>query len=230
MNRDERIKLHGMDKRIWYHGTGHDIKSFSHDFVGKGNDQYGAGFYFTDKPETASGYAGDAEKDLKKKGMDSSEVAPNIIPVHLRLSKEVSHTKPLTRVQIGKMIKSAPDYKESLSNFGDIDYEGEHRVLNDAINSYKDSPAIDAMHMLHNDFYKNNPSEFLTNFTKHTGYDHAIHNVGDDEKFAIVFHPSQIRSVHAKFDVKKMKNDDISESINIKNRLNILAEMKKDSF
>ena len=142
MDRNERIKAHGMNPdKVWYHGTGHDIKSFSHEFVGKGNDALGSGFYFTENPHVASGYAGGAEHDLQKKEMDNSNVAPNVLPVHLKLTKAVSHTKPLTRVQIGKIIKSAPNYKDSLYNFGDIDYEGEHRVLNDAVNSYKDLPS-----------------------------------------------------------------------------------------
>lgn len=231
MDRNERIKAHGMNPdKVWYHGTGHDIKSFSHEFVGKGNDALGSGFYFTENPHVASGYAGGAEHDLQKKEMDNSNVAPNVLPVHLKLTKAVSHTKPLTRVQIGKIIKSAPNYKDSLYNFGDIDYEGEHRVLNDAVNSYKDLPSDRAMNYLHNDFYQGHAGEFLTNFVKHTGYDHIMNDNAEGDRTVVVFHPSQIRSVHARFDVKKMKSHDLSESFNIKERLNILASIKKDSF
>lgn len=40
-----------------YHGTGVNIKAFDPSFTGKGNDQYGSGFYFTDRWDTALSYA-----------------------------------------------------------------------------------------------------------------------------------------------------------------------------
>lgn len=40
-----------------YHGTGANIEAFDPALTGKGNDQYGSGFYFTDNWDTAHSYA-----------------------------------------------------------------------------------------------------------------------------------------------------------------------------
>lgn len=40
-----------------YHGTGANIEAFDPAFTGKGTDQYGSGFYFTDSWDTALSYA-----------------------------------------------------------------------------------------------------------------------------------------------------------------------------
>lgn len=197
-------------EKKWFHGTGHDIKKFDYGYLNKGQDALGVGFYFTDNPSTASGYAGDSLKDAERKrsSLPSEPQAPNVIPVHLKLKKATSHTKSLTRNQIGKIIKDAPEYKDRLYNFGDVDHDGEHRVLNKAISSYQDSTALDAKHLLFNDFYNNHPEEFLKAFTKHTGYDHSYHVQQNGEHHVVVFHPTQIKSVHSKF---KKRNADLLE-------------------
>ena len=58
----------------FYHGTNSDFHTYDYAHVGKGNDVYGSGFYFTNKPEVASMYA----------TMDSNE-GSNIHKVHLKV-------------------------------------------------------------------------------------------------------------------------------------------------
>lgn len=168
----------------FYHGTGHDIEKFDHKYIDSGNDAYGSGFYFTNKPDVASDYA---TKDKYKSG--------NVIPVHIRLENPI-HTnsgKSLSRNHIEKLIRSAPEHEESLSNFGDIKYEGYHKVLKSAVDQYTSDSKFHSMNKLHNDFYSGHPDKFLKNFTKITGHDGVIHTEGD-HIIINTFHPEQIKS------------------------------------
>jgi len=179
----------------FYHGTSSDIEKFDHAFVGKGADSYGAGFYFSNKPEIASSYA---------YGGNSS----NVIPVHIRMEKPIIYNedeKPLSRLHIQKLITSAPNHKESLENFGDVSYEGYHKVLNQAVDAYKDRSKFQAMGTIHRDFYGDNHKEFLENFTKITGHDGVIVKY-DDHIIANVFHPNQIKSAIGSGYSKKSDN------------------------
>lgn len=169
----------------FYHGTDADIHTFSHDHIGKGNDEHGAGFYFSNDPKLASNYT------------NHGKHGGNVIPVHLKVEKPIytHEDKPFTRTQIGKLITSAPNHKESLNNFGDVDYEGHHKVLNQAIDQYEDIPKHRAIHSLTHDFYNGKDSEFLTNLTKHTGHDAVIHKPHEDLPIIVnAFHPNQIKS------------------------------------
>lgn len=230
MNRREQIAYHGFNPdKVWYHGTGHDIKAFDYNYLGKGNDGLGVGFYFTTNPHIASSYGMDSKRDLEQKGMSSEGTAPNVIPVHLKLKKAVPTEKSLTRTQVSKIIKNSPNLMDNLSNFGDIDHYGAHKILNDAVSGYTMPSAYHALGMLYNDFYRDKPKEFLTAVTKHTGYDHVIthHEQGD---IAAVFHPEQIRSIHAAFDLHKIKSHNIMESLNIKKAMNEMLVDKVNSL
>lgn len=186
----------------FYHGTNADIEKFSHDYVGKGNDQFGSGFYFSNVPDVASGYA---------TGHDSG--TPNVLPVHLKVENPIDHadTKPLKRQHIEQLIKSSPDLEDSLTNYGDVDYEGMSKVLKRAVDAYTELPKFDAMVALHGDFYGGETPRFLQNFTKITGHDGVVHESKPGEYIVNVFHPHQIKSVYnTKFNPK---SDLISESI-----------------
>ncbi len=199
MNEVDKIKEKYNPSKTWYHGTGHDISHFSYDYLDKGRDALGVGFYFSDNPDTASAYAKDAHLENKNKGIDGGDT-PNVIPVHIKLKKATSHERPLTRLQISKVLKDAPDFNDKLSNFGDVDYEGYQKVLNRAVSAYSDMPAIDAKHTIYSDFYNGHPEHFLKTFTKHTGYDHSRHIQPTGEHHVVVFHPNMIKSVNAKFE------------------------------
>lgn len=171
---------------VLYHGTESDIPAFSHAHIGKGNDEHGAGFYFTNDPKLASNYTNHG------KGFGG-----NIVPVHLRVEKPIytHEEKPFTRTQLTKIIASAPNHKDSLMNFGDVDYEGHHKVLSRAVDQYEDIPKHQAIHSLTRDFYNGKDHEFLTALTKHTGHDAVIHKPGKDLPMVVnVFHPNQIKS------------------------------------
>lgn len=71
-----------------FHGTAADISEFDPSFTGKGNDQYGSGFYFTTDYETALGYTtetlkGDDGQPLPKPG---GEEHPHVIRAYINLT------------------------------------------------------------------------------------------------------------------------------------------------
>lgn len=193
----------------FYHGTDKDFPEFSYQHVGKGADAYGSGFYFTNKPDVASHYS-------HTKG-DSGQ---NVLPVHIRLEKpivaETDDQTPFKRDHIKKLIVNAPDHKESLMNYGDIDYEGYHKVLNSAVDSYAELPKINAFHAMANDFYRGHDAEYLQNIKKHTGHDGVIVKNGD-HTIVNVFHPNQIKSAIGNIGTYSRRKNSLTEEIKERN-------------
>lgn len=205
INKDH-IKSLGFDAdTVWYHGTKEDFDAFRIPNTPKNGDEHGSGIYFTKYPDIASGYA----IDDHNKPIDGAKV----IPVHLKLKKQLK--KPLTRTQISKLITSSPHLHDSLTNYGDVNYEGHHKVLNRAIDTYTDfDDPVRQIGTIRNDFYNNaDTSHFLQKLSKHTGVDHHYFTLnGDPKGGVVVYKPENIRSIHAKFDPEKINSTNISES------------------
>lgn len=199
------VDEHGRPK-VYYHGGKGDIKAFSHEFSGKGVDEHGSGFYFTDKPHVANMYASDKE---------SGSVTPVYLKVKKPLHKHVHRSNDdsgFSPAQIQHMIHNSPVRDESLENYGDVSREGYHKVLRGAVNSYVGSSKLDTMHMLHNDFYQDHHEAFLKNFTDATGHDAvSVHGQGDGHIYN-VFHPSQIKSALGNSGKFSKKTDNLHES------------------
>lgn len=205
----------------FYHGTDKNFNAFSHNTLGVGNDSYGSGFYFTNKPEVASGYA--VNKD--------SPDQPNVMKVHLRLEKPIDpeDEKPLRRDHIKKILMTAPNHMDSLMNFGDVNREGYHKVLNGAVDAFAELPKYHAMNALHNDFYNGHPSEFLKNFTKATGHDGVIIKHGD-HTIVNVFHPNQIKSATGNNGEYNNKSDHLTEELKIEHEGELHVENRKNQI
>ena len=173
---------------IFYHGTSSDIQQFHPDFLGHGNDQFGSGFYFADSPHIANQYTSGS---FAVKHSDS----PNVLPVYLSIKNPIntSDETSLKKDHIKSLIKSAPDHKDALSNFGDVDYEGYDKVLNVAVKSYQSSPKKDAMNYIHNDFYSGHTKEFVSKFKQITGHDGLVDD-RNEQRIATVFDPKDIKS------------------------------------
>lgn len=76
--------------RIGYHGTKVDITQFDIGYQGKGNDQYGSGFYFTTNAEVARGYALEPTKDLSTgKIMEQENDVPTLITVDIQMENPI---------------------------------------------------------------------------------------------------------------------------------------------
>jgi GNAT superfamily N-acetyltransferase len=191
---------HGRPLRV-YHGTGADIKEFSYEFTGQGNDQLGSGFYFTNNKDTASGYA---------TSRNQSD-AGNVMPVYLAIKKPIYFTNDkasapdLTTALVRRIIMASPELDDALTNFGDVDSEGKNAVINQAVSLYGNADIMYQLFTLANDFYRHSVKEFNEAVRKAAGYDGIIAEVGDETHYVAWF-PNQIKSAigNSKFDPKSM--------------------------
>lgn len=70
-----------------YHGSGTRIKTFDNSFTGKGNDQYGSGFYFTTDKATAEMYTTKRiHQNISKLGGEDS---PTVIEAYLNICNPI---------------------------------------------------------------------------------------------------------------------------------------------
>lgn len=142
-----------------YHGRTATDPTFDLKYVGSENaiDQYGSGFYFTDSLKEAAGYA-----------------APNGIIIHAKITikRELNDKRKASPREIAFMIQNGD--KEMLDNFD----ENRARAFKQAVEIYSDHTAMDAMHTIARDFYRDNAKGYLENLTK-LKYDGSIHATGD---------------------------------------------------
>jgi hypothetical protein len=153
-----------------FHGTPVVFGDFSYEHVGKGNDSLGVGFYFADQPEVAGFYA---------EGDEGANIRPVTLvmdkPIHLD-EHDVPKERPLTRLQIKKIILKAPDLDDALSNFGDVSYEGMPKVLNHAVELISGGyDVVEQINMLWRDIYHRDDLKYFASVIKKvTGYDGII--------------------------------------------------------
>lgn len=205
----DRARALGFDTETpLYHGTNADIKEFDLNKTGSatGAIQYGDGIYTTTTPGVASGYA-----NLGKEGA-------NVMPLFSNAKNLLNSDskKNLTKAQIKKFIMTSPDKDQGLSNYGDVNFEGFNKVLNDAVNSnyeYQDGSTLRSLFPIANDFYPNDPIAFnkaAQKITKHEGVNHQFSN---GERFVIPWDAKNIRSKFAAFDPFKKDSANILASI-----------------
>lgn len=176
-----------------YHGTSHDFNIFDSSFVGQGNDQEGPGFYFSDNPDIANGYA-------FGKGA-------NVKPVKLQMDKAIRPGTKINQEEIEYLILKSMDlnsiediynmdedtfYNSPLSNWSEDPYVSFQESVQSVINYSED--AHDAFQSVWYDFYRNNPSGYLSNMIS-LGYDGVILPQSDNSNIFVVFNPSKITSV-----------------------------------
>lgn len=169
----------------WYHGATTVFETFDPAFIGSGHDELGSGFYFTDRYETAVGYAsrGDAEKV--------------VLVVELDLKSPLPVEGGFTRHQIEQLLRRSPNFQEMLENFGDAAFEGEAKVVRLAIDAYAstiDADALTGLNSLSNDFYRGDEALFLRNVHDIAGYDGLVRKKGV-EMHAVAWLPEQIKIV-----------------------------------
>ena len=170
---------------VMYHGTAADFPHFGYEYADKGVGAYGMGFYFTNLPHTASGYAQGG--------------GANVIPVYLSISKpmESTHKRLLSRQQVKQMLLQSPDFDIAISNFGDVEYVGQARVLSDAIEAFVDccDTLLHQLNMIARDFYTGENEAFFNAAIAVTGFNGVRHGFENDEIFYIAWLPSQIKSM-----------------------------------
>lgn len=185
-----------------YHGTGTTIDEFKAEYTGKGNDQYGSGFYFTDNREDAEGYTTSINTNTSEKlgGNDN----PNIVTSYLNITKPIvadgsnlsNSNIDITHEQTVEIIKKAPnlyDVDESpIGNWHDVWSEGVQDYMIDDVATHYEGDLLS----LENDFFRENATEFRQAVYEATGYDGVIHTYKNGTTHYIAWFPNQIKSVN----------------------------------
>lgn len=191
---------------VMYHGTSQDFARFAYEYADKGNGAYGMGFYFTNMPHTASGYAGGDY--------------PNVIPTYLNIKKPMpsDYTRTLNRNKVQAFLLASPTFEESLSNYGDIENEGKRNVLNTAVDQFVEygDTLLRQLNSIANDFYRDQNEAFLNAARKITGFDGVMHQFENGEIFFIAWDSNQIKSVTGNTGKYAKKGHSLVDSINWK--------------
>lgn len=183
--------------KVLYHGTGTTIDEFKTEFTGRGNDQYGSGFYFTDNQSEAEGYKTSITEKLG--GTDN----PNVIASYLNIKKPIiadgsnlsNSNIEMTHKQTVEIIKKAPnlyDVDESpIGNWHDVWNDGVKDYMIDDVATHYEGDLMS----LENDFFHENATEFRQAVCDATGYDGVIHTYGNGNTHYVAWFPNQIKSI-----------------------------------
>lgn len=199
MNKNDRIiKIENLGfnpHEVYYHGTNKDI----HEFIPSERGALNYGIYMTNRPETANSYA----------SYSSIYNSPVVYPVHLRLKRGLdanSYEKPFTKESILNMLANHPDRNEEgfMGNMR-IHAYADGKIYEDPLehiaSKIANKTGLNAINFITDyNLYKTKKQAF-EEITKHTGYNHIIQDRGDGEKWISLWHPEDIRSIHANFEL-----------------------------
>lgn len=201
---------------VVYHGTTKNFSVFSMKFRGpeKGNDMYGSGFYATSSRVGAAAYA-DGE-------------GANIMPLYMSIERPLTPDSPaLDEDIVRQLIKESPEYKESIGDYGDVDFEGEEKILDAAVKLFMNyDSAVNQLSVIQNDFYRNSPDAFGYAAKELTGNDGVVVDNGSAGKFFIAWTPEQIKSATGNFGSFYPNNPDIRYSRSPEQSNDMAAEMR----
>lgn len=211
---------------IVYHGTGTTIEAFDPSFTGKGNDQYGSGFYFTTDKSTAEGYTTATINGQKKLGGDD---APNIIPVYLNIRHPLVVDASKTQNLYGEDAHVSPAKASAIIAKHPNIMDEENSILGDFFDTYWETGPKKYMisqlardyewtlGTLETDIFSGYPDEYHRAVRDVMGYDGVQVNLVGGEKHFIAWFPNQIK--HA-----TENNGDFSKN---DNRIKFSQEPKK---
>lgn len=172
--------MEGKLNTLFFHGSDRPISSFSDDFVGNGNDEYGPGIYFANDAATSLGYI-------------NGEAGGMLYVVELSFRKQLSKSMKINRTQVLKMMKASPD-EYATSNWSDNPSEAYQMALQNIMESYDNM--LDAMLEVWSSWYPNNAQEFVRNLVT-LGYDGHLTELASGDIFATVYNPKSIKLVEA---------------------------------
>lgn len=171
--------MEGKLSGYYYHGTQNPISQFSDEFVGRGNDEYGPGIYFTSNPITARGYC-----EKSPTGM--------VYECELTIRKELSKSQKINKSVLLKLIQNTPD-DEAYTNWD----ENQNRAIRTALDSYMNEDSMyDALMSVWYDWYNNHPTQFVRALT-HLGYDAYTYKFDNGEVFVILYNVASIKVVNS---------------------------------
>lgn len=177
-----------------YHGTPNDsFTVFDKNRTGKGNDQYGAGFYFASNEEASKSYG--------------NRVIPSFLSVHNPIKLDGSSTDGanlinggydylLTEEQAYEVIKRLPNiYDEEESPLGDYyDSYWETGAEDWMIEDLASNEANRNIGYLDSDLFRNYPNELHEAIRDVVGYDGVEVTFKNGDKFYVAWFDNQMKS------------------------------------
>ncbi|AQW88978.1 hypothetical protein pEaSNUABM50_00465 [Erwinia phage pEa_SNUABM_50] len=171
--------MEGQLPGYYYHGSSAPISNFSDEFVGRGNDEYGPGIYFSSVPNTSIGYA----KDGGSNGM--------VYQCEINLRKELSKKTRVNKAVLLKLMQNTPD-EDAYTNWN----ENKNVAYRTALQGYVDEGNMyDALMGVWYDWYREYPVQFVRSLVQ-LGYDGYIYTFASGERFIIVYNPASIKVVN----------------------------------
>ncbi len=161
--------------KLFYHGTKASFDHFDLDFIGKGNDQNGPGFYFTDNIESAALYAGEHG---------------TILACHLSPRKIIKSNGKVNISAARYILNHAPNLKDTLLNWD----ENFDVALRNALHSMivENNPK-ETFERIWYDFYRDDAKLWALMMMKFQ-YD-AIAIVAGEDVHVIMLNPDRIKIV-----------------------------------
>lgn len=213
-NKAKFLKGSKVPERV-YHGTGNleNLQAFDPARTGKGNDQLGSGFYFSNEPDTANWYAPAVTGDN----------SPGIVAAHLAIRKPIkigpkgsypndSNVK-LTHDQVKRIMAHAPNLydtnKSPLVNYFDLSKGVTPKMIHDVARYYTGPKTLQ---MLENDMFPIYPTEYRHALHNVLGYDGVIKDFGDGGKYYVAWFPNQVKSAIGNRGTYDPNNPDIAKA------------------
>lgn len=160
---------------------------FSFSYLGKGNEAYGPGFYFSDNKDLAKNYSG-------------SDIGSGVIKAKINLNNPISISGGANSISDqfpslsydqtrSILLRSLSLFgEERLSDWGDVEFEGKENIIRKIIES---NANVSFMHLLY-DFFQQDMEQGLRAISNETGYDGVIVNFENGTRFVIAWFPEQI--------------------------------------
>lgn len=192
------------DPLVVYHGTGNlsGMTEFRPEFTGLGNDQVGSGFYFTNRPETASNYT------IRRLDIDTvklgGEEAPGVVAAYLSLQNPIvvgvqqnlTDVLSITAKQARAIIAKAPDLRDPemspIANWHDTSRGVTQAMINDVADQYAGDRS--SIYALENDFFTGHATEFRHALSEATGHDGVMQEYASGERHFVAWFSEQIKS------------------------------------
>lgn len=159
---------------IWYHGSIHRFDWFSPEYIGKGHDAQGPGYYFTNSEADAALYG-----------------ATNIIKVSIDFNKIVPDKGRINRNVVERFIKASPNLEIVLSNYDENPNIAYRKLLNNIMNS---NGPRDAYLTIWAECYRHSELLWMENMVK-LGYTGSVVNMREGVIHAIIYDLNKVTRI-----------------------------------
>ena len=167
-----------------YHGTNADFFTFDKGRVGKGTDQYGAGFYFASDKSASEHYGSRVIDSVLKLENPYTISSNNLLNADIRLTEEEAY----------EVVKRHPmiyDAEESpLGDYYDSYWEDgvQEWMIEDLASKYTDLGYLDS------DLFRDYPNELHEAIRDVTGHDGIVVELESGDKFYIAWFDNQMKT------------------------------------